>query len=70
MTLRSTGPLPEPPEQLLTTEQLAAYLVVPRQTLYDWRVRGEGPRGLRVGKHLRYRRADVEAWLDARYDAA
>ncbi|MGH8936884.1 MAG: DNA-binding protein [Acidimicrobiia bacterium] len=28
---------------------------MPAATLYQWRYRGEGPRGFRVGKHLRYR---------------
>ncbi|MTD17124.1 helix-turn-helix domain-containing protein [Nakamurella sp. YIM 132087] len=41
---------------------------VPAQTLYSLRVYGKGPRGIRVGRHLRYRRADVEAWLDSQDD--
>jgi len=26
--------------------------------------KGIGPRGLRVGRHLRYRRQDIDSWLD------
>lgn len=46
----------------LTPQDLAARLGVPVQTVYTWRTRGYGPRGFRVGKYLRYRLADVEAW--------
>ena len=56
--------------ELMTTDGLAAYLAVPRQTLAYWRCVGEGPAFLKVGRHVRYRRADVEAWLDTCADAA
>ena len=52
-------------EQLLTVEDLAAYLDVPRQTIYDWRVHGRGPRARRIGKRLRFTAVDVKAWVDA-----
>lgn len=42
---------------------------VPVATVYNWRSTGYGPRGFRVGKHLRYRLADVEAWEDAQVAA-
>lgn len=53
-----TGPL-------LTTADVAAYLQVPVATLYQWRLHGDGPRAAKVGRHLRYRQADVDAWLDS-----
>ena len=56
----------EPVEKLFTPQELAAYLDVPVSTLYDWRWRGEGPRGFRVGKRIRYRRSDVEQWIHQR----
>ncbi len=56
-------------DPLLTVAQLAALLQVPPQTLYGWRTRGEGPRGLRVGRHVRYRQRDVDKWLDTRGEA-
>ena len=46
----------------LTPDELAARLRVPKATLYQWRYRGEGPRAIKVGRHLRYRLADVERW--------
>lgn len=50
-------------ERLWTPSEVARYLGVPVRTLYAWRYRGEGPPGLRVGKHLRYRRTEIDAWL-------
>lgn len=51
-------------ESLMTTEQLAEFLQVPLATLYQWRHKRTGPKGIKIGKHVRYRRADVEAWLE------
>ena len=48
----------------MTLEQVADYLQIPRGTLYQWRHRGTGPLGIRVGRFVRYRVADVEAWLE------
>ena len=53
---------------LMTTEQVAGYLGVPRSTLYAWKYRGNGPPAIRVGRYLRYRSVDVEHWLDKRTD--
>jgi excisionase family DNA binding protein len=52
--------------QLLTVEDLAAYLEVPVATVYAWRHRRQGPPGFRVGRHLRFRWRDVERWIDER----
>lgn len=56
-------------ERLLTPVEVAEVLGVPVATLYQWRTRGEGPLGLRVGRHLRYRQADLDRWLDAQVAA-
>ena len=45
-------------------QEVADYLGVPLATLYAWRSRGTAPRAIRVGKHLRFRPEDVEAWLE------
>lgn len=52
-------------EPLWSVHDVAAYLSVPVGTLYKWRGSQYGPPGFRIGKYLRYRRADVEAWLDS-----
>lgn len=51
-------------EQLLTVEQLAAYLAVPKATVYSWRSRGQGPPAIKVGTLVRYRLGDVDAWIE------
>jgi excisionase family DNA binding protein len=55
-------------DELMTTEQVATYLTVPVPTIYQWRLRGGGPTAIRVGRHLRFRRSEVDAWLDAQAD--
>jgi excisionase family DNA binding protein len=52
-------------DRLMTIDELAAYLQVSDQTIYQWRRRGAGPRGFRVGRYVRFRREDVDAWLDS-----
>lgn len=49
---------------LASPAEVAAHLGVPVKTLYQWKYRGTGPAALKVGRHLRYRWRDVEAWLD------
>jgi predicted DNA-binding transcriptional regulator AlpA len=51
------------PVRLLSPEKVAAYLGLPVKTLYQWRYKGVGPQAFRVGRHLRYRPVDLEAWL-------
>lgn len=51
-------------DRLLRTLEVSEWLGIPVSTLYQWRYRGVGPRSIRVGRHLRYRPSDVEAWLD------
>jgi excisionase family DNA binding protein len=52
----------------MTIDEVASYIQVPVKTLYDWRHRSRGPRGMRVGRYVRYRRADVDAWLESCLD--
>ena len=55
-------------EEVLTTSELAEYLKVTRQVIYDLRHAGQGPRGVHVGKELRYKVSDISAWLEQRSD--
>jgi excisionase family DNA binding protein len=50
----------------LSPAELSERLGVPAETLKRWRRTGAGPRFLRVGRHIRYRTADVEAWEKTR----
>lgn len=55
-------------EALWTIDELAAYLKVPKETIYAWRKRGDGPppvRGGKLGRHLRWEPQTVRDWLHA-----
>ena len=51
-------------DKLLTQQQLADELQLSLRTLERWRQQGTGPAFIQVGRSPRYRRADVDAWLD------
>ena len=51
---------------LLDTTQAARFLGLGERTLQNWRVRGEGPVFLRVGRCVRYAPDDLSAFLGAR----
>jgi excisionase family DNA binding protein len=53
-------------EPLLSVNDLAVYLDVPVATIYAWRYHRQGPRGLKIGRHVRYRQGDVDRWIDER----
>ena len=55
-------------DRLLSIDEVSTYIDIPKNTLYRWRVDGKGPRGIRMGKHVRFRRSEVEAWLDRNSD--
>jgi predicted DNA-binding transcriptional regulator AlpA len=54
-------------ERLLTTEEIAAYLQIPPASLHRQRYVGAmpGALGFRVGRFVRWRRSDLEAWVEA-----
>jgi predicted DNA-binding transcriptional regulator AlpA len=49
--------------QLWGIKELAEYLGIPQQTLYQWRTKGYGPPGRRIGKYVKYLPSDVERWI-------
>lgn len=52
-------------DPLMTINQAAEYLAIPKATLYTWRNRraGFGPRAVKFGGALRYRRSDLDRWI-------
>ncbi|MER6484115.1 helix-turn-helix domain-containing protein [Streptomyces virginiae] len=56
--------------RLATPPEIAEYCGVPLGTVYQWSSRGGGPKFIKVGRHLRARWSDVEAWLDSQTIAA
>jgi predicted DNA-binding transcriptional regulator AlpA len=49
--------------RLLDESAVAALTGLDRHTLATWRCRRKGPPFLRLGRAVRYREADVRAWL-------
>lgn len=52
-------------EPLWTPDDVARYLGIPVQTLYQWRRKRTGPPCRRLGRHLRYDPAAVREWFVA-----
>jgi len=65
---RRLGPMQGTTDRLMTMAEVSDLLGIPVSTLYGWRHRGEGPAGYRIGRHVRYRREAVEAWIETRAD--
>ena len=61
----------EPTDPLLTIGEAANYLAIPKATLYTWRTRraGFGPRAIKMGGCLRFRRSDLDDWILAHQEA-
>jgi|tagenome__1003787_1003787.scaffolds.fasta_scaffold11707969_1 hypothetical protein len=50
-------------DELLRTAEVAQLMRVPMGTLRQWRHRGIGPKGFRLGGRVVYRRSAVEAFI-------
>jgi len=54
-------------EQYLTIDDVSDILQIPKSTLYKYTARNTGkPRlkGVRIGRSLRFRKSDVNDWLE------
>jgi excisionase family DNA binding protein len=58
------------PERYLTPDDVAEIFDVPKETVYQWRRKRTGPRGFRVGRHLRYDPDDIRAWVASQMEVA
>lgn len=52
-------------EQILTLQDLAAYLKIAEKTLYGYAQKGILP-GIKIGSAWRFRKTDIDAWLEER----
>lgn len=52
------------PDTLLNEVQAADFLNLSVRTLQAWRIKIAGPRFVRAGRAIRYRRSDLIAWID------
>lgn len=58
-------------ETLLNVEALGEYLGISPHTIRIWRMEGTGPRAFKInGRLVRWRKTDVDAWLESQREAA
>lgn len=50
---------------LLNETQVATILGISPKTLQAWRVRGVGPRFVKVGRLVKYLRANIQSWTES-----
>lgn len=62
--------MPHELRPLFDIDGLAAYLNVPKETIYRWRRTRFGPPAVKLGKYLRWRPEDVDAWITDQQQAA
>lgn len=56
------------PTDLMTTEQAAAEMFqgkISPMTIQWWRAKGRGPRYIKIGRRVVYRRCDLESYIKA-----
>jgi excisionase family DNA binding protein len=51
---------------IFNTREAAAYTRLGKPTLERFRITGDGPRYAKLGGAVRYRRCDLDAWLESR----
>lgn len=56
--------------EYMSAQEFALKIDVPARTVLAWRKRGIGPASAKLGKHVRYRRVDVDAWLAQQVNAS
>ena len=49
-----------------TTKQAAEFLQIKETTLEQWRWNGKSPRYIKMGRCVRYRKADLETFMNER----
>jgi excisionase family DNA binding protein len=65
ITLLLSGPSMQTKfDDVMTIDELAAYVKISKSTLYKLVQNGKVP-GQKIGKHWRFRRQAIDRWLDA-----
>lgn len=60
-----------PTPMLLTAQQVSVLLQIPVSSVYEYARRKHNPLPVvRIGKHLRFRRSDLDDWLNGSRGAA
>jgi predicted DNA-binding transcriptional regulator AlpA len=65
---KTTNTHPDRPAELLQIGQVAQEYGFAEATLYDWRHRGIGPKSVRLGRRVYWRRSSIENWISEQED--
>jgi hypothetical protein len=65
--MTTTTHRPFPGLDALKINEAAEYLDRPIPTLRYWRLHGTGPKSFTLGGRVYYRKADLDAWVEAQY---
>lgn len=57
-------------DELMNTGEVAVLTRLPEGTIRYLRYEGRGPRGVKLGRRVMYRKSDVIAWIDSQLDPA
>lgn len=52
---------------LIGIDEVAEMVGVSTSTVRYWRQMGTGPASARIGRQVKYRKDDVEAWINAQF---
>jgi excisionase family DNA binding protein len=63
LEVREVNPMDEKPGEVLTIQELAAYLKIPKSTLYKLVREGKIP-SQKIGRHWRFRKGAIDHWLE------
>ena len=55
------------PDEIMTLEEVAAYLKVKPQTIYTWAQEKKIP-AAKLGKEWRFKRSVIDAWFNQHFD--
>ena len=61
--MTDSSPLGRPDNEILTIEEVAAYLRLKPQTIYKWAQEKRIP-AAKLGKEWRFRRSVIDRWVD------
>ena len=63
---RGIEPSVETLTEIMTTREAADYCRLGQPTMERFRISGDGPSYCKLGGAVRYRRVDLDAWLESR----
>ncbi len=65
--MNNMAPMADDPDRLIDEREAAGFLCYSVRALQNWRVRGGGPRFVKVSaRSIRYRRRDLIEWIEDR----